>query len=228
MQLERVLEKYPPDESVKRSLTLAKHFGARPAEVLDRLAAVVADRDKARAELALAQAGPKSSARVVLLLPVGVLGLAQLAGLRVLVDPSSLAIGSIALGALLLFVGRGWSNRIVAFAEPSDEDPGEAIDAFVSGIESGLPPREVSRAVAEVFGEAKEIEELISSAEAEGLAIARLAAARADQNRLAKRIEDETRIREAGVRLMWPLGLTVLPAFVLISVIPLASAMLRG
>jgi tight adherence protein B len=226
MQLERVLEKYPADESVKRSLTLAKHFGARPAEVLDRLAAVVADRDRARAELALAKAGPKSSARVVLLLPVGVLGFAQLAGLKVLVNPTAISLASMFFGGLLLLLGRFWSNRIVVAAEPSAEDPGEAIDAFASGLAVGLPPRVVADAVTQMFGISPEIEVLIADSASEGLAIADLALARADQMRLAKRVSDETRIREAGVRLMWPLGLAVLPAFVLIAVIPLAAALL--
>jgi tight adherence protein B len=157
-----------------------------------------------------------------------VLGLAQLAGLRVLVNPSAVSIGSMVLGGLLLVFGRLWSNRIVADAEPEAFDPGEAIDTFVSGLEAGLPPTEVARDVAEVFGESQEIAALIRDAEEEGLAIARLATARASQLRESKRIRDETRIREAGVRLMWPLGLAVLPAFVLISVIPLATAMLRG
>ena len=228
MQLERVLERFPPDETVGKALALASRFGAKPADVLDRMAEVAANRDKANAELALAQAGPKSSAKLVLLLPIGVLGLAQLAGLRVLVNPSAVSIGSMVLGGLLLVFGRLWSNRIVAAAEPEAFDPGEAIDSFVSGLEAGLPPTEVARAVAEVFGESQEIAALIRDAEEEGLAIARLATARASQLRESKRVRDETRIREAGVRLMWPLGLAVLPAFVLISVIPLATAMLRG
>lgn len=226
--LNSVRAKYAPDGLVERSLGLAERFGSRPADVLERMAHVSAARTKAQAELALAQAGPKSSAKLVLFLPIGVLGFAQLAGLKVLVNPTALSLASMFIGALLLLLGRLWSNRIVTAAEPTADDPGEAIDAFASGLASGLPPRVVADAVTEVFGASPEIEELIADSASEGLAIADLALARADQLRLAKRVSDETRIREAGVRLMWPLGLAVLPAFVLIAVIPLAAALLRG
>ncbi len=78
------------------------------------------------------------------------------------------------------------------------------------------------------FGHQPKAEQLIEEAAQTGLAIARLAQSEADRVRLRWRIEAEKAIQVASVRLMWPLGLAVLPAFVLICVIPLASALLRN
>ena len=55
-----------------------------------------------------------------------------------------------------------------------------------------------------------------------------LARAEADRIRLNWRVSSEKKIQQAGIRLMWPLGVAVLPAFVLIAVLPLAVSMLRG
>jgi hypothetical protein len=41
-------------------------------------------------------------------------------------------------------------------------------------------------------------------------------------------VSSEKKIQQAGIRLMWPLGVAVLPAFVLIAIVPLAVSMLRG
>lgn len=228
LSLETVRQRHAVSPQLEKSLNLCERFGSPPARVLDRLAEVAVARERSSAELELAQAGPASSAKLVIVLPLVVVGLAQLAGLRVLNSPSPLTLASMALGGVLLFAGRVWSRRIVTRAAPNDQDPGVALDAFAAGMQGGLSTDLVRAAIAETYGRTQAIDELIETASRDGLAIADLALAEADRLRLEKRVADESRIRRAGVQLMWPLGLAVLPAFVLLAVIPLAAAMLQG
>lgn len=228
LPLEVVRSRHSLDATTEAALDLCQKFGSPPARTLDRLAAVAVAQERARSELALAQAGPVSSARLVLVLPLVVLGLAQLGGLRVLNSPSPVTLGSMVLGGLLLLAGRYWSNRIVKAAEPSAEDPGVALDAFASGMQGGLSPQTVLDELARHYPNTNAIQVVIEESSRDGLAIADLALASADRLRLDARVAAETKIRQAGVRLMWPLGLAVLPAFVLLAVIPLATAMIQG
>jgi tight adherence protein B len=93
---------------------------------------------------------------------------------------------------------------------------------------AGLSLNQALADVVERFGEQSVLHELVATATETGLAVARLARVEADRARLNWRVESEKKVHEAGVRLMWPLGLAVLPAFVLIAVVPLAASMLRG
>jgi len=228
LPLEVVRSRHQLDAATAAALDLCQQFGSPPARTLDRLAQVAVANERARSELELAQAGPASSARLVLVLPLVVLGLAQLGGLHVLTSPSPLTLGSMFLGALLLLIGRQWSKRIVKAAEPNGEDPALALDAFASGMQGGLSPQIVIEKLSQVYPNTEAIREVIETSSRDGIAIADLALASADRLRLETRVAAETKIHQAGVRLMWPLGLAVLPAFILLAVIPLAASMIQG
>ena len=228
MPLPEAKRRYQPTGSALIALELCERLGAAPAESLERLAEVETELTQAQAELEVAASGPRASAKLVTLLPVVVLLGAQLLGMRVFNSLNPLAAASIILGALLLFAGRRWSSRILAKAQPDAQDPGAALDAFAAAMNAGLPQ---SAAIAEVeqrYGQQQKLLAITTDAAQTGMAVARLARAEADRARLQWRVVSEQRIHEAGVRLMWPLGMAVLPAFVLIAVVPLAVAMLRG
>ena len=228
MPLPEAKRRYQPSGEALAALDLCERLGAAPAESLQRLAAVEAELAKAKAELELAATGPRASAKLVTLLPVAVLLGAQLLGMRVFNQLSPLACAAICLGALLLFAGRRWSSRILAKAQPEASDPGAALDSFAAAMNAGLPQSAALIEVEKSFGSQPGLLAITTEAAQTGMAVTRLARAEADRLRLQWRVESERRIHEAGVRLMWPLGVAVLPAFVLIAVVPLAIAMLRG
>lgn len=222
-----VADRFKPTAEAKRILDLCIKLGSPPADALERLSLVEADWGKALADLEVAASGPKSSAKLVTLLPVIVLAGAQLLGLKIFNHPNPLTLASIGVGSALLFAGHLWSKRILNSAKPSSTDPGAVLDAFSVALSSGLSPSAALQAVAEQ-GDTSELHKVIELSSSTGLAIAKIARAEADQLRLRSKVEMDTRIRAAAVRLMWPLGLTVLPAFVLVAVIPLALAMLQA
>ena len=228
MPLPLAVQRHSYPIGIMQALELCQRFGSPPVAVIERLALSAEGNEKAAADLAVAQAGPRASAKLVTMLPVIVLVLAQLSGLEVINLRNGLAIGSILLGALLLLGGRAWSKAIISRCAPTGEDPGIALDAFASGMQAGVPPHQVAGAVESAFGPAPEIAHLVESNQREGLGLTELALAEANRLRLEYRVSAETRIRQAGVKLMWPLGLLVLPAFVLMAVIPITAAMLQN
>lgn len=228
MSVPEVRRRFEPNQAAQQALTLCEQLGSAPAENLERLAQVEAERAKALAALEVSASGPRASARLVTLLPILVLLGAQLLGMRVLNSLNPVTLSSIGLGAGLLLFGRRWSKRILDKAQPVVHDPGAALDAFASAMAAGLAPTTATREVEKVFGAQPEIAKLLETAAETGMAISKLARAEADRLRLSWRVSSEKRIHEAGIRLMWPLGLAVLPAFVLIAVLPLAVSMLRG
>ncbi|MBD5785320.1 hypothetical protein IF650_03925 [Cellulosimicrobium terreum] len=103
---------------------LAVDVGAPLATVLDQVAASVAAEAEARAGREAALAGPRSTARVLLWLPVVGLVLGYALG----ADPVATAAGGgagttgIVLGVLLLLAGRSWSARLVGRARAAGEE----------------------------------------------------------------------------------------------------------
>lgn len=228
MSASEVRRRFQPNELALQVLSLCESLGSAPAENLERLAMVETNQAKALAELEVAASGPRASARLVTVLPLLVLIGAQLLGMRVLNSLNFATGASMLLGALLLYWGRSWSAQILERAKAPKEDPGAALDAFAAAMGAGLAQRVAIEEVEARFGAQESITELLATSADTGLAVAKLARAEADRQRLNWRVSSEKRIHEAGVRLMWPLGLAVLPAFVLIAVVPLAAAMLRG
>lgn len=228
MSVAEAKRRFEPNLAALQALTLCEQLGSAPAENLERLSQVEAERAKTLAALEVAASGPRASARLVTLLPVLVLVGAQLLGMRVLNALNPLTIASIVIGGVLLFMGRRWSNRILATAQPQVHDPGAALDAFASAMSAGLAPTIAIKEVEKLFGEQPELARLLATSAETGMAISKLARAEADRLRLHWSSSSEKKIHEAGVRLMWPLGLAVLPAFALIAVVPLAVSMLRG
>lgn len=228
MPLSEVKRRYQPRGQALATIVFCERLGSAPAESLERLAEVEVAQARAVAELEVAASGPRASAKLVTMLPILVLLGAQILGMRVLNALNVLTLGSIGLGALLLVAGRRWSSKILAQAQPTVGDPGAALDAFASAMNAGLAQSLAIKEVEDSFGPQPEISSLLREAAETGLAVSRLAKAQADRLRLDWRVKSEKRIHEAGIRLMWPLGLAVLPAFVLVAVVPLAVAMLRG
>ena len=228
MPLSEVKRRYQPRGQALATIVFCERLGSAPAESLERLAEVEVAQARAIAELEVAASGPRASAKLVTMLPILVLLGAQVLGMRVLNALNVLTLGSIGLGALLLVAGRRWSSKILTKAQPSAGDPGAALDAFASAMNAGLAQSLAIKEVEDSFGSQPEISRLLREAAETGLAVSRLANAQADRLRLDWRVKSEKRIHEAGIRLMWPLGLAVLPAFVLVAVVPLAVAMLRG
>lgn len=211
-------------EDLKLLLEVTNQAGGPIANTLDRLAKVVNVRDQAQNELALAIAGPKASSRLVISLPALVFIGAGIAGIpifRVLFQPSIIWL-SLGLGLGMFWLGYRWTGRILKHAEPSKDDPGIQLEAIGVAVQAGLP---IASAAELVPG--FQVAELQALADGSGVAMSQLIADRADSKRLDQFNADRLKIQKASVAVLWPLGLTVLPAFVLIAIVPVGAALIQ-
>lgn len=107
-----------PWEQLAGCLAVSREAGVPLAALLDRLADALADGQDAQQARDAASAGPRSTARLLGLLPVAGLGLSALAG----APPTDLLSGPagwlvVGTGAALAVIGHLWTRALVGRAE---------------------------------------------------------------------------------------------------------------
>ena len=213
---------------LQKLMEITARSGGPLANALERLGKVLSTREQTQSELEIAIAGPRASTRLVLLLPFLVYVGAGISGLPVLAVllETPIAPISMLLGALIYLAGARWTKRILAKAEPQLSDPGNSYDAIAVALEAGLPLTQA----AECAGVAMtlELRELQESSQSTGIALSESLRNLADSLRHQQFTSDRLQIQKASVSLLWPLGLTVLPSFVLIAIVPIAISLMKG
>lgn len=220
--------------------SLAQQLGGPVVLALNRIIEVFERSDKNAKEVELAFAGPQSTSKLVMGLPVVALVLAQLTGMNPFgaIIGSLLGLLSVCLGAGLLVTGHYWTKRLLAKALPEGLDPGAYLDCVLIGLQAGLPlgsarataannyqnvfTVEVSTQDVAVLDEAAELSRTT------GAALTQIILSSADRLREELRFQISNRIARLSVKLMIPLGVAVLPAFILLSIVPIAISLLSN
>ena len=204
-------------------LSITKKVGGPLATTLDRYSEVLVKRTQMNSELELAVAGPKASTRLVLSLPLLVFVGSGIAGIPILrtFQNSWLVWVSFILGLFLFWLGSRWTNRLIKRSEPRTLDPGLPCEALAIAVSAGLPLAEASALVEN----APELTELQISS---GVALVQLLRDRADAARQEQFNADRLKIQKTSIKVLWPLGLTVLPAFVLLAIVPVGAALIEN
>ena len=212
---------------------VATDAGAPLAATLARLGEVLTATDDARREVAIALAGPLATSRVVVALPVlGLFGGALLGvdtlGVLATTPPGWFCL--LAGGALLL-VARRWMRRLVVRARETDPTPGLGCELVAVAVSGGVPAAAALDRVAAALTEAglpadETAKETVAFAQRAGVPVAGLLRAEAREARRESQAAVRMRIAALGTRLLLPLGLCVLPAFVALGVAPLLLAMI--
>lgn len=212
---------------------VATDAGAPLAATLARLGDVLLATDDARREVAIALAGPLSTSRIVLALPaLGLLGGALLGvdtfGVLATTPPGWFCL--VAGGGLLL-VARRWMRRLVARAREADPTPGLGCELVAVAVSGGASASAALDRVAAALAEAGlppdgSAAPAIEFAQRAGVPVAALLRAQAREARRDAQAAVRMRIAALGTRLLLPLGLCVLPAFVALGVAPLILAMI--
>ncbi|WP_448003682.1 type II secretion system F family protein [Agromyces bauzanensis] len=221
--------------------TVAAESGAPLAMSLRDLAAALRDEAQLRREVRTALAGPIASARLVLALPLIAVAFGALLGF----DTVSILFGHpvglacVVLGGLLLWAGRRWSARLARWASASRADAGLELELLAIAMSGGASierARGIVRDALSASGVAAHdrgaSDAVIALAARAGAPVSDLLRAEAFRLRRVARADGAARAAALGVRLMLPLGACVLPAFVLLGVVPLlvsvVSATLGG
>jgi tight adherence protein B len=213
---------------------LATRLGGSAAASIESLGSSFLAQAKHSREVELAFAGPKATAKLVSVLPILGLVLAQLLGMNpgkaIFTNP--IGFVSVALGGILMILGRVWAKAILLKAKPGEVDPGLFFDAIQIGLSAGLPlsqsTSEASAALPSPGEGLERVEHLAELTRRSGASISHLVRSAAHEARDAKRFQESEAIAKLSVRLMIPLGVVVLPAFVLTTIAPIAISLLSN
>ncbi len=197
----------------------------------------------------LAKAAPSATLRLVSWLPLAALIFGQLAGLGSLsvLARNPVAVASVCLGVALLIAGQVWASRMVKRALFEDADDGFRYLLIESCLRAGfeftracnlvseelsqsrlLPTTSTSTLPVGEFDNDESLNQIVKLSNRTGSPLADLLLALTldrEQQRLQLRLQN---LESLSVRLMLPLGVSVLPAFVLIAVFPLAMSFVTG
>lgn len=209
--------------------------GAPLAPALKAFADALRDREAARRDIDVALAGPRSTARIVMVLPA----VAVLLGLLMGVDlaatlMSPLGAASLGVGGVLIVTARRWMRRLLRAAEPPQSSDALALDLLAVAVAGGGAPEsaatlvshELERVSAPV--DASQLEGLVRLSRRAGAPLGELARAEAAQVRARERAEAREGAERLAVRLMLPLGACVLPSFLLLGVVPMLIGLLSS
>ncbi|TFC94545.1 MULTISPECIES: type II secretion system F family protein [Cryobacterium] len=217
---------------------VATQAGAPLASCLRQLAGSFRQLGQLHADLAVALAGPSATARMVAFLPVVGVLFGSLLGFNTLHTLFVTAPGwaCLAGGAVLMFAADRWNRRLLHAARARDPTPGLELDLTAIAMTGGgsidraraLVDTAADRYALHRADSAATIDRVLALAVRAGVPAAELLRSEADQLRRQARSDGQRRAATLGVTLMIPLGVCVLPAFMLIGVLPLLMTVLSS
>jgi tight adherence protein B len=221
-------------------MAVCQQAGGSPVLALRNLEKIAEQAQENEAKLRLVGTVPKATARLVLLLPLGSTVLGQVLGLGSIAVffESVPALVSLLIGLLLLMAAQAWSQRILLSASRLQQGDQIVLDAIALCLDAGLPlhqsqdmvlTRYVKFFEVEVSEQTKsEIAELVHFSHFSGAPIAKLFRNRAEESRRQATHAQNEILERVSIRLLAPLAIFVLPAFVLITVLPISISLITN
>jgi tight adherence protein B len=217
---------------------VATEAGAPLAPSLRDFSRSLRELADAQREIAVALAAPIATSRLVMALPV----VGVLFGLVLGFDTLGTLFGSVpglvclVLGVALMLLARSWNGRLVASARPEDLTPGLVFDLMAIAVSGGGALDRAEESVAVAIGavglegdvDTRGVEGVLALSRRAGVPAAELLRSEADEARRSARASAAKKASVLSVRLMLPLGLCVLPAFMLLGVAPLLIAVITS
>lgn len=217
---------------------VASETGAPLASSLRELAGALRDDAQLRREVRAALAGPRASAKLVTTLPFVAVAFGILLGF----DTAGVLLGNplgwacLAVGSALLWLGARWNRALAARAAPPNASPGLELDLLAIAMSSGasvdgaitVTRRAIATHLPGAESDGRDIAATVRLATQAGAPVADLLRAEAFRQRRTARADGAVRAAALSVRLMIPLGVCILPAFVLLGVAPLMISVITG
>ncbi|GAA3037025.1 type II secretion system F family protein [Microbacterium dextranolyticum] len=210
---------------------VAETVGAPLAPSLRRFAESLRDAQQTRDDVAVALADPAATARLVAWLPLVAIVLGVALGFDVMTSVTQPAgIACVVAGFALMLAARRWSRRLVDRAQPPATLPGVSSDTVAIALSSGASvERALAVVVASGGGDPDDVvRDVLALSQRSGApAVELLRAAGADSRRRA-RTDGRLSAARLSARLLLPMGLCTLPAFLLLGVAPMLLSVLAG
>ena len=235
-----------PWKAVAAMWIVATEAGTPIAPVLKSFATSLRSLAQAQRDIATALSGPAATARLVIALPaLGLLAGTALGfdSIRVLfTTPAGITCGIV--GIALLGLGMLWNRRLVASAQPRDVTAGLRSELLSVALAGGASIDRATASVARALESAglgssagsplgsraseRAVEEVLELSRAAGVPASELLRSHAEEERRAAAANAVQRASVLAVRLVIPLGVCILPAFMLVGVAPLLIAVISS
>jgi tight adherence protein B len=228
----------PAWRSLAAAWSVATDAGAPLAPTLREVASSLRDLAATQRNIEVALAGPRTTARLVLVLPaVGIL-FGLLLGFNTIgtLVGTPIGWGCLAVGIALLTAARAWNRRLVRSAQPKKLSPGLEFDLTAIALSGGgaLDAARTAVAVAMVNhgcirdASGEGVDDILDLSRRAGVPAGELLRAEAGERRRSARAEAQAAAETLAIRLMLPLGVCVLPSFMVLGVMPLLVAVLSA
>ncbi|MGX5772399.1 type II secretion system F family protein [Microbacterium trichothecenolyticum] len=223
--------------------------GAPLAECLRGLAAALRDAQEAADDVRVALAEPAGTARLMGWLPLVAVGLGAALGFDTFgtLFASPLGLACLAGGAVLILAAQRWTKRLVRAAATSEEAPGLDAELIAIALSGGVSIDRARAVVQEARrrgtvdesaawhagserettdideqpGESDDVDAVLALSRTAGVPAVELLRASAAHARHRARVEARLRAARLSSRLLIPLGVCTLPAFLLLGVAPM-------
>lgn len=225
---------------VAAAWAVSTEAGSPVAPAFRAFAGVLRGIERSRRDVEVALAGPVVSSRIVLALPVVAVGLGIALGFDVLGVLFGTVAGMVCLvvGVTLAALAVFWVRHLTARARRADSTPGlraELVAIAMSGGTSAaravdLVERTLVRVglSEEAGGGAGSIERILTLSRRAGVPAAELLRSEAESERLRAATDGAARAARLGSLLLVPLGVCVLPSFLVLGVVPMVLSLLSS
>lgn len=217
------------------AFAVASTVGAPLAESLRSIARAIRDAQEAADAVRVALAEPAGTARLMAWLPLVAVGLGIALGfdtVGVLVGQPA-GIASLVAGAALMIAARRWSARLVRAARAESGVPGVRAELIAIALSGGVSiDRATAIADAALIdaraGPDDEVDGVLALSRAAGVPAVELLRVSASHARHRARVEASLRAARLSSRLLLPLGVCTLPAFLLLGVAPMLLSVMSA
>jgi len=210
---------------------VAETVGSPLASSLRRFADALRDAQETRDDVAVALADPAATARLIAWLPLVAIGLGAAFGFDLATTVTQpIGIACLIAGLSLMLVARWWTSRLVEKAQPAAALPGLQGETVAIALSSGVSIERALEVVADAGGGRPDehTRAVLALSERAGARAVDLLRAEAAEARRRSRTEGRLRAARLGARLLLPMGVCTLPAFLLLGVGPMLLSVLSG
>ena len=205
---------------------IAVHAGAPLRHCLAAIADIAGDEQRIMGDRQVLLAGPTASARLMVALPFVGVALGFLLGVNPIATLIAMPAGGLVLvcGIALILAARRWSRRLLRTLDRR-RPAGMQLELLAMALSAGVSIEHGRGLVGAEWAESDDDEQrivadVLALAGSVGIPAAALLRAEASRLRHDALIRQRTEAARLGVRLLLPLGACVLPAFVLLAVVP--------
>lgn len=208
---------------------IVRETGSPAGPALQALADALRDTDNTLRDIESALVGPTQTIRLVSFLPL----IAVIAGLLGGAEHAFLLVSTVAGGAVLgvagaLMAGAIWWLRLLReSALPAEGEVTLELDIFAAASRGGMLPERARGCIVEQYElrgiplrYLDELDRLVDLSRRAGVPVSHLATQHSQQLRRQVALAAKATVDTMEVRVALPLGILVLPAFVLVSIAP--------